>query len=477
MPQERDGEHSTGSAAAVDLYDEALDALLGYRPELPDLVHELAHDHPDFAMGQALVAYCELLTTERPAGDGHGHGHGAHEPTAFLELDRGALSDRERGHLAAAEAWHRGDLWGAGQLLGAVTIDHPRDVLAVIIGHQIDFLTGNAHLLRDRPARSLAALGEHSPRWGHVMGMWAFGLEESGDLTRAEEAGLAALDADAADVWALHAVAHVHEMRGRADQGLAFLDDWRPHWRAGHGLLPHLSWHAALFALEGGRTDWALATSDAAIAPPDGEPTAYDLVDASSLLWRLHLDGADVAARACAVADAWLRVLSPSWYVFNDVHAIMALVAADRLAHAADLVDILAERAVSRSTSTNDHMTRAVGLPVAKALVAFGQDRYDEVVPLLDGVRPYLNMFGGSHAQRDVFDRTLVVAALRDEQRALARAYLDERVQHRGGGTWNLDRLAEVLDALGDTARAASTRERADHSRQRAAAALWAIEG
>ena len=60
-------------------------------------------------------------------------------------------------------------------------------------------------------------------------------------------------------------------------------------------------------------------------------------------------------------------------------------------------------------------------------LDAFGRERYGEAVELLMPVRYRAHAFGGSHAQRDIVHRTLIEAALRLSDRALARALVNER--------------------------------------------------
>ena len=58
-------------------------------------------------------------------------------------------------------------------------------------------------------------------------------------------------------------------------------------------------------------------------------------------------------------------------------------------------------------------MTSSVGLPVCRSLVAFGDGDYERVLDDLWPVRTRLHEFGGSHAQRDAMERTLLEAAIR----------------------------------------------------------------
>ena len=100
---------------------------------------------------------------------------------------------------------------------------HPHDLVALQVGHLMDFYRGNARDLRDRIARALPHWSPDVPGYHVVLGMHAFGLEEAGDYARAEETGRRALDLEPLDAWAHHAVAHVMEMQGRAQDGIGWM--------------------------------------------------------------------------------------------------------------------------------------------------------------------------------------------------------------------------------------------------------------
>ena len=111
------------------------------------------------------------------------------------------------------------------------------------------------------------------------------------------------------------------------------------------------------------------------------------------------------------------------------MHAMMAFTAADRSPAATKR--IAAMEAEANSNSTNAMMTRQVGLPIARGVEAFGRKRYAEAVDYLMPVRYRAHIFGGSHAQRDIVHRTLIEAALRDDDSALAGALINERTSLR----------------------------------------------
>jgi hypothetical protein len=286
-------------------------------------------------------------------------------------------------------------------------------------------------------ARVRTAWPDDDPRTGYVLGMLAFGLEETGLYPQAEEAGRDAVARNPDDVWAIHAVTHTFEMRARVADGLAFLAEHAPAWTAPNYLSVHNHWHRALFLLDRGDVAGVLAHYDDDVFRRGEAELALELLDATALLWRLHLDGVDVGDRWNTLADRWAAKPDVGHYAFNDVHAVMAFVAAGRPGDAARVVTQLRALAVSDESATNRWMTERVGLPVAEAVVAVGEERYDDVVEHLLPVRTRLHEFGGSHAQRDVWQRTLLEAAVRGGQHHLAERLASERVTVAPGSTYN----------------------------------------
>lgn len=380
---------------------------------------------PDMVMGPVLLAWLNLLGTE-PAG----------LPVArdcLRAAQRLPANRREAGHIAAIGQLVDGHWHAAGRILEDLAIEYPHDVLALQAGHQVDFFTGSSRMLRDRIARALPAWSESRPGYHALLGMHAFGLEETGDYARAEAAGRKAVALEPQDGWAQHAVAHVMEMQGRQRDGIAWMRANPDAWARDSFFAVHNWWHLALFHLDLGEADEVLALFDGPIYGQRSQ-VILDMVDASALLWRLQLRCIDVGERWQAVADAWQPHASAGNYAFNDAHAVMAFLGAGRRADIAELC-AAQERALARGDD-NAAFTREVGQPVVQALLAFAAGDYATCIENLRGVRNIAARFGGSHAQRDLLDLTLIEAAWRSGNPALARALTAERLQMRDTSPW-----------------------------------------
>jgi hypothetical protein len=460
------GYPTSGPAEGVARYDRAVDLLLRYKPGLLGAAEELATNDASMPMTQALLAYLSLMSTDQPDI--------AAACDAARTLDSLGGNEREAAHAAAIRAWLNGNWHGAAGVLDDLLVQWPTDILALVMGHLLDFFTGDARNLRDRVGRSLLSFDADEPRAALVRGMQAFGLEESGDYARAEAAGLAALERHPDDVWALHAVVHTYEMRGLIDTGIEFLRAREADWGSGNLFTVHNWWHLALYLLEAGHADDALVIYDAQLHNDDAPGVTLELLDASALLWRLTLDGVDTADRYAALAKAWEgQLFDEPWYVFNDVHGVVALCGAGRLNDARSVVERLA-RSVSAGAAepgTGRWMTAEVGLPASRAIVAYTEARYDDVVDELLPRRSHFHHFGGSHAQRDLHQRTLTEAAIRSGRLDLARALLDERISVRETSVYGLLGRARVLAERADESGAERARAGAEANRARFAAA------
>jgi hypothetical protein len=183
--------YSVSGAAPESLaaYEKAAGELRCLRGDPVTTVQAAIERSPAMPMAHALHAGQQLLGTE-PGG----------WPLARASLSAAkstAADDRERGHLQAIELVANGRWREAARVLEDVTATWPLDTLALQAGHQIDFFTGDSRMLRDRIARALPAWSASVPGYHAVLGMYAFGLEECGEYSRAEETGRRCVELEA----------------------------------------------------------------------------------------------------------------------------------------------------------------------------------------------------------------------------------------------------------------------------------------
>jgi hypothetical protein len=407
---------SGANDASVKAYETACRELRCYIGDpLGSINTALAHS-PEFTMGYVLKAYLHLAGTEPLAIP---VARACYEAAVKL-----AGTAQENAHLEAVRLLADGQWRAAGRVLEDITIEAPRDALALQIGHAVDFFVGDSRMLRDRIGRALPMWGESLPGYHAILGMHAFGLEECGDYSRAEAQGRRGVELEPRDGWAQHAVAHVMEMQGRQREGIVWMRGNVEGWSRDSFFAVHNWWHLALYHLDLGEVDEVLKLFDGPIFGKRSS-VVLEMVDVSAMLWRLHLRGINVGDRWQAIADNWSPIANAGNYAFNDAHAMMAFVGAGRMEAAKSLLEAQEERLKTAEGDIATFLT--IGRPLTLALKAFGDGDYAQAVKLLRPIRNIANRFGGSHAQRDLIDLTLIEAAFRARQPGLAAALSAER--------------------------------------------------
>jgi tetratricopeptide (TPR) repeat protein len=410
-----------GDGAAVVLLDQAIEDLVALGGDPAGGAEAAIAADGELPLARVYRAYLALYASTA---------EGISEASALikpLEAEAGAepLPARERHHLAAARAWADGDWQAAARALERALVANPRDLLALKVAQDLYFFLGNRLELRDVAARVLPAWPPSDPAWGFVQGIWAFGLEENGDYRAAEGAAENSLARNPRDVWGVHALAHVFEMEGRHEPGVSFLSSSSPDWERSYFAV-HNWWHLGLYLLELGRAGDALALYHERIRA--ARSTEWlDIVDAAALLWRLSLYGTDVAGPAAALAADIADLVNVPVYIFNDWHAVMIFGLAGEHARVARVLH--ANRNLARPT--NRQAADRAGHRLLEGFAAFAAGEPETTVDLLIDIRPEAHSVGGSHAQRDVIDLTLIAAAAQSGQAALARALVAERTARK----------------------------------------------
>ncbi len=405
---------------------------------------------PGWALPHVMRAGFLLSLTEASL-----HEQAAQQLAAARELIGGAPA-REVAHLEATQQVLDGRWQAACRTWDTLLVEHPRDALALQWAQLWDFYRGDVAGLRMRPARALPEWDEADPLHAHVLSLYAFGLEESNLYPQAEEVGRRALAANPKVPWAVHAVAHVMDMQGRHEEGAVWLRQHQPEWAEGNGFANHLWWHKGLFRLEAMDIAGALRLIDKRLSG-DNLQLTLQRIDAASLLWRLHLLGTDVSALCRDVVDGWdASPGAAGYYAFNDVHAVLAMLGSGDVSRTEAWVARCAERAMQPDDArrSNHAMAREVALPLMRGLLAFARGEHDDAADALYAARGDAQRFGGSHAQRDVIDQTLLAAAAAagGSRADIGRALINERLMAKPATPLTQHWLAQL--ALTRSARA-----------------------
>ncbi|MEO1000706.1 MAG: tetratricopeptide repeat protein, partial [Pseudomonadota bacterium] len=193
----------------------------------------------------------------------------------------------------------------------------------------------------------------------------------------------------------------------------------------------HVWWHLALFQLDRGNYTGVLELYDTRIRAEETDDYR-DIANAASLLLRLECEGVDVGTRWEELGALSAGRVEDGQLMFADLHYMLALIRTDRAGEA----EALAAR-IARDARTLDHdqheVAAVAGLPAARGLVAFRAGAHETALDDLTRALDTLPRIGGSHAQRDVFWRLTIEAALRAGAHAKAEALLLRRLRERGG--------------------------------------------
>lgn len=292
--------------------------------------------------------------------------------------------------------------------------------------------------------------------------MYAFGLVETSFYAKAEiEAtkviiffiaishdiptlfdDIKGLEYEPRDGWATHALAHVYEMEGRADEGISHMSSTIANWESCNHLASHNYWHWALYHIEKGELEPAADIFEAQILKRAVKSRSMlDVIDCLSLPYRLHLENPISADNL--IGKHWPNVaelaephLNDHILSFNDAHFMMALCGARKYSEAEELIENSSKATCISGREVNSHLL--------KSIFAYSREQYDDCVANLHPIRYDIVAIGGSDAQRDVFNQLLIAAALKSkkaENRRLVEQLIFERAALKPVSPLN-DRLA-----------------------------------
>jgi len=255
---------------------------------------------------------------------------------------------------------------------------------------------------------------------------WA--LAENGEVARGRTMLERAVERRRENANGAHALSHAMYEGGAGDDAEAFIAGWLPEYDRSGILHGHIAWHSALVALERGDVEAALQTYDAHVQPSVSQGMPINVVsDAASLLWRIGLYGHPVPAGAWDTISRYAGEKFPkAGHAFVDTHMMMVE------AMAGDPSGLHARIAAVDKLVADGSLGAGLVVPtVGRALSAFAEADYVRAIALLEPVAPEVVRIGGSGAQREVIEDTLLLAYMRVGDTAKARALLDRRLHRR----------------------------------------------
>ncbi len=448
MTQDIFGQTTTvAPGPALDAWNKTQLAFLAHGAATPGHLGDALTAAPDFALAHAvkgmfytLLGRRELMPTAREALQA--------AKTAAVATP---ISTREQQFIDALEGWVNGNPSKAIVHFSEIIAKAPDDILAVKLDHATRFVLGDNKGMRAVLEQVMPAYGPDHPGRGYLMGCYAFALEETGDFSRAKSVGREGMLISPDDAWGLHAVAHVHDMTADAKGGIEWLTGRENAWAHCNNFRYHVWWHKALMHLDLGQHDVVLDLYDREIRQ-DKTDDYRDISNATSLLSRLELDGVNVGDRWEELADLSANRTEDGCLIFADLHYMLALVGDNRDAEIKTLLGRLHRDAQDNKTDMQKAMA-APGVAAAVGLEAFGEAEYDKAFVNLARARRTMQDAGGSHAQRDVFERLTIDSGIRAGYLDEAEDILAARAMRRGG---HEDGYAAARRALISDGRAAA---------------------
>jgi hypothetical protein len=434
--------------------DDFVGGLLGYETRAEQVLCA-ADEDPGCCLVNTYAGYLWMLL-EAPQA--------AQRATPYLlaaERAAGDASPREQLNVLLLRAWVADDIVAALRIADRISDENPHDLVVVKLHQYLEFNRGNSpEMLRI----ALKVLGRN-PHVAHMHGMAAFAYEQCHLLDQAEAAARAALERLPKEPWAQHALAHVQLSRGAVDEGARSLEGFAASWTDLNSfMLTHLWWHLAVFYLAQGRDARALELYDRRVW---GVVKSYsqDQVGAVSLLTRLELAGVEVGERWDDLGMHLQARARDLVQPFLTLQYLYGLARAGR-----PEAEVLLEALRSRAAEAPAHarsVWQEVALPAGEGLYAHARGDYETAWRALGTALPRLVETGGSHAQRGLFDRILLDAAIKSGRLVAAQQALELQRSSFSDDVPVSAALAEVYDQLHLPQLAAEARARADAARAR----------
>ena len=411
---------TTESPKAADHYVEAIDRFLAqiYGPEL-ELDRAIEADD-GLAVAHAANALLQMYRNEMDT---------ARETVARARKLAVNATRRERQQVDAIGLMIEGDNRKMLRLIREHLDDFPRDMLMVRLASRVLILGCSGAGIPNFPEELLAMLkplkSEYGDDWA-FLGQYSFAHHETGYFDDSLKYAQRALDTRPDSGTASHSVAHVFFETGDPDGGADFLGDWLDGYDKRGPFNVHLSWHQALFQLATGKPDNAVSLYESHIRPSVVKKNLGSLADSASLMWRMKIYGDGQPGPWEEVREIALPAAEKPGPAFRDAHAALTFAAGGFSEELGRMLSGLGEAA-----DGGDALATEVTLPLVRGIEAFAHGAYQDAADNLDGLVEQLSRIGGSHAQREVFEDTILESYIRAGRFDKAQDLLNTRLKRR----------------------------------------------
>ena len=340
---------------------------------------------------------------------------------------------RERQQVDAISLMIGGRNEKAYRLMQEHLKEFPRDILMLRLASRVLILGCSGAGVANFPEELMSIVKPLASDYGEdwaFLGQYAFAHHETGYFADALTYAERSLEMRPDNANASHSVAHVFFETGDPDGGSDFLGDWLDGYDRRGPFNVHLSWHHALFQLANGRPENAVSLYEDHIRPTVIEKNFGSLQDSASLMWRMKIYGDGQPGPWDEVLEIARPAAENPGPAFRDAHAALAFAAGGYTEEMGRLISGLGEM-----SENGNALSREVMLPLAKGVEAFANGAYDDAADNLDGLVDQLPRIGGSHAQREVFEDTILESYIRagrfDKAQELLRTRLKRRTSVR----------------------------------------------
>ncbi len=411
---------TTTSDRAVAYYRDGVDCMLSAWHGAEDAFDRAIAADPGFALAHIARARLHQLNMD---------GRQARAMAAHARLLVAGATPREIGHVEVMAAVIDSKPKIAIDAAEAHIDEYPRDalVLALLLGaFGLYAFSGRA----DHDAAKLAICARNATHYGQdwwFVSYLGWSHTEAGNLREGRALSERALALRSANANAAHGLSHAMFEQGDMEAGRLFIAQWLPAHARQSFLHGHLAWHGALSALDAGDLDGALAVYEQQIKPAGRPyPPLNIFTDGASLLWRLSLAGQPGLEPHWRDMVAYGEKYFPQAGAhFADVHYALAAAMTGDDALEARLVQLEAREAGGKLAPGR------AAIDLCRGIKAFADGDNDGAIRLLEPAMSELARIGGSHAQRELWEDTLIVACLRAGHDGKATRLISTRLERR----------------------------------------------